>query len=73
LLGRLATSRAPILTPFAFCEALGHLPGLSGSLRRLLVRPCPLANHSISTCKQVITEWGGLAYPPTNPALRPGL
>lgn len=33
----------------------------------------PLSSHSISTCEQVITEWGGLAYPPTDPTSRPGL
>lgn len=59
--------------PTTDCSAPGHLPGLSGALRRLLVRSRPLANHSISTCEQVITEWGGLAYPPTDPTLRPGL
>ena len=69
----LATCSAPIPLPVVDCSTSGHLPGLSGALRRLLVCPRPLANHSISTCKQVITEWGGLAYPPTDPTLRPGL
>lgn len=48
---RLATNLAPIPLPVADCSASGHLPGLPGALRRLLVCPRPLANHSISTCR----------------------
>lgn len=68
-LARLATRLAPIPLPVADCSASGHLPGLPGALRRLLVRPCPLANHSISTCGTGHHRMGWACLPTDSPDL----